>query len=138
MEFIGSLNLANISNVNSDKFIRNISDIEEFSFDIALIKNSFFNKNDLLSFRIKQEPRIEDASISFYFPDGRDPSGSINFKSVNLPLKPSGREINIETSWSFQKNNKKKYINLNLIKDKGHIKTNNIELNIIFAYQRFF
>ena len=136
--FIGSLNLANISNVNSDKFIRNISDIEEFSFDIALIKNSFFNKNDLLSFRIKQEPRIEDASISFYFPNGRDPSGSINFKSVNLPLKPSGREINIETSWSFQKNNKKSYINLNLIKDKGHIKTNNIELNIIFAHHRFF
>ena len=136
--FIGSLNLANISNVNSDKFIRNISNIEEFSFDIALIKKSLFNKNDLLSFRIKQEPRIEDARISFYFPNGRDPSGSINFKSVNLPLRPSGREINIETSWSFQKNSKKSYINLNLIKDKGHIKTNNIELNIIFAHQRFF
>ena len=136
--FIGSLNLADISNINSDKFIRNISDVEEFSFDIALIKKSFFKKNDLLSFRIKQDPRIEDAKISFYFPEGRDPSGAINFKTVNLPIKPSGREINLETSWSFQDENKKSYINLNLIRDKGHIKTNNIELNLIFAHQRFF
>jgi subtilisin family serine protease len=136
--FIGSLNLADISNINSDKFIRNISDIEEFSFDIALIKKSFFTKNDLLSFRIKQDPRIEDARISFYFPQGRDPSGMINFKSVILPIKPSGRELNLETSWSLQNNNKKSYINLNLIKDKDHIKTNNIELNLIFAHQVFF
>jgi hypothetical protein len=92
----------------------------------------------LLSFRIKQDPRIEDAKISFYFPEGRDPSGSINFKRVNLPIRPSGREINLETSWSFQDENKKSYINLNLIRDKGHIKTNNIELNFIFAHQRFF
>ena len=136
--FIGSLNFADISNINSNKFIRNISNIEEFSFDIALIKKSIFNKNDSLSFRIKQDPRIEAARISFYLPEGRDPSGSINFKSVNLPIRPSGREINLETSWSFQNDNKKSYINLNLIKDKGHIKTNNIELNLIFAYQRFF
>ena len=136
--FIGSLNLANISNINSDKFIRNISNIEEFSFDIALIKKSIFNKNDSLSFRIKQDPRVEAARISFYLPEGRDPSGSINFKSVNLPIRPSGREINLETSWSFQNDDKKSYINLNLIRDKGHIKTNNIELNLIFAYQRFF
>jgi hypothetical protein len=136
--FIGSLNLADISNINSDKFIRNISNIEEFSFDIALIKKSIFNKNDLLSFRIKQDPRVEAARISFYLPEGRDPSGSINFKSFNLPISPSGREINLETSWSFQKDNKKSYINLNLIRDKGHIKTNNIELNLIFAYQKFF
>ena len=136
--FIGSLNLADISNINSDKFLRNISDIEEFSFDVALIKKSFFKKNDLLSFRIKQDPRIEHARISFYFPEGRDPSGVINFKSVNLPIRPSGREINLETSWSFQNGNKKSYINLNLIRDKGHIKTNNVELNLIFAHQRFF
>ena len=136
--FIGSLNRADISNINSDKFIRNISDIEEFSFDIALIKKSFFKENDLLSFRIKQDPRIENAKISFYFPEGRDPSGSINFKTVNLPIRPSGREINFETSWSFQDKNKKYYINFNLIKDKAHIKTNNVELNLIFAYQRFF
>ena len=38
----------------------------------------------------------------------------------------------------LDENNKKSYINLNLIRDKGHIKTNNIELNLIFAYQRFF
>ena len=136
--FIGSLNRADISNINSDKFIRNISDIEEFSFDIALIKKSFFKENDLLSFRIKQDPRIENAKISFYFPEGRDPSGSINFKTVNLPIRPSGREINFETSWSFQDKNKKYYINFNLIKDKAHIKTNNVELNLIFAHQRFF
>ena len=135
---IGSLNLADISNIDSDKFIRNISDIKEFSFDIALIKKSFFHKNDLLSFRIKQDPRVENARISFYLPEGRDPSGTINFKSVNLPIRPSGREINLETSWSFQNDNKKFYINLNLIRDKGHIKTNNTELNLIFAHQRFF
>jgi hypothetical protein len=62
----------------------------------------------------------------------------INFKSVILPIKPSGRELNLETSWSLQNNNKKSYINLNLIKDKDHIKTNNIELNLIFAHQVFF
>ncbi len=136
--FIGSLNFANISSINSDKFIRNISDIEEFSFDIAIIKKSIFNKSDLLSFRIKQDPRIQDARISLYLPEGRDPSGAINFKSVNLPIRPSGREISLETSWSFQNDNKKSYFNLNLIKDKGHIKTNNFELNVIFAHQRFF
>ena len=47
--FIGSLNIADISNINSDKFIRNISGIEEFSFDIGLIKKSFSSSHHQLN-----------------------------------------------------------------------------------------
>ena len=138
LSFIGSINYSNSSNINSDKIIKNISGLEEFSFDFALIKKSLFYKNDFLSFRIKQDPRIEKARVSLNIPKGRNPNGVVEFKSVTLPIIPSGREINFETSWSFHRDNRKSFINLSFIDDKDHIKSKDIEINLIFAHQRFF
>ena len=138
LNFIGSINYSNSSNINSDKIIKNISGLEEFSFDFALIKKSLFYKNDFLSFRIKQDPRIEKARVSLNIPKGRNPNGVIEFQSLTLPITPSGREINFETSWSFHRDNSKSFINLSFIDDKDHIKTKDIEINLIFAHQRFF
>ena len=138
LSFIGSINYSNSSNINSDKIIKNISGLEEFSFDFALIKKSLFYKDDFLSFRIKQDPRIEKARVSLNIPKGRNPYGVVEFKSVTLPITPSGREINFETSWSFHRDNRKSFINLSFIDDKDHIKSKDIEINLMFAHQRFF
>ena len=136
--FIGSFNAVKLSDINSNNFIHNISNLTEFSFDIGLIKKSFLYKNDLLSFRIKQDPRIKDAELTLNLPRGRNYKGIINYKSVILPISPSGREINLETAWSLQKNNRRSYINLNLIKDKDHIRSNTIDVSLLFAHQIFF
>ena len=105
---------------------------------VSTVEKSLFYKNDFLSFRIKQDPRIEKARVSLNIPKGRNPNGVVEFKSVTLPITPSGREINFETSWSFHRDNRKSFINLSFIDDKDHIKSKDIEINLIFAHQRFF
>ena len=136
--FLGSFNAINLSDIKSNNFIHSISDLTEFSFDIGIIKKSFLYKNDLLSFRIKQDPRIKNAELTLHLPKGRNFKGIINYESLILPISPSGREINFETGWSYQKDNRKLFINLSLIKDKDHISSSDIDISLLFAHQIFF
>jgi hypothetical protein len=119
--------------MEADQLIQNISEILESNFDIGIFKEGLIFKNDILAFRIKQEPRIEGGNITINLPIGRTPDGIVNFDLIEIAANPSGREVFFESSWSYQKDFIKTSIALSIIKDKGHIKSKNIDTNLFIA-----
>ena len=136
--FIGTIGFARLRDISSNKFISEISGVLESNFDIGIFKEHFFLRNDVLSFRIKQDPRIEKAHVVFNFPVGRNPSGQINFNEIKIPILPSGREFLFESSWSYQKDYMKTSLSLTLIKDSEHIKRKNLDSNLLFSIRKLF
>ena len=137
-KFISSVSFASVNNVSSNRFVRNISGVIESNLDFGIFKENFFTKNDILSFRLKQEPRIEKAKITLNLPIGRTPNGEIRFSQTKFPILPSGREIIFETLWSYEKNFIKTSLSLTIIKDKGHIKQKNFDTNLLIVARKFF
>jgi hypothetical protein len=137
-KFIGTISLAKVKSISSNKFIRNISGVIESNFDIGIFKENFLIKRDILSFRLKQDPRVEKAYITFNLPTGRTPGGSIRYNEMTSPIAPSGREILFETLWSHENNYTKNSITFSFIKDEGHIKRRDIDASILFATKKSF
>ena len=136
--FISTFSLAKVNNIGSNKFIKNISGVFESNFDIGLYKENFLFKNDFLSFRLRQEPRIEKATLIFNLPNGRTPQGKIKFNEFKINTLPSGREIFFESLWSYQKTYTKTFISFSIIKDMEHIKRKNLDANLLIATRIFF
>jgi len=132
-KLISTLSLAKVGQMEADQLIQNISEILESNFDIGIFKEGLIFKNDILAFRIKQEPRIEGGNITINLPIGRTPDGIVNFDLIEIAANPSGREVFFESSWSYQKDFIKTSIALSIIKDKGHIKSKNIDTNLFIA-----
>lgn len=137
-KFISTIGLAKVKSISSNKFIRNISGVIESNFDIGIFKENFLIKGDILSFRLKQDPRVEKAYITFNLPTGRTPGGSIRYNEMTSPIAPSGREILFETLWSYENNYTKNSITLSFIKDEGHIERRDIDASILFATKKSF
>jgi hypothetical protein len=137
-KFIGTISLAKVKSISSNKFIRNISGVIESNFDIGIFKENFLIKRDILSFRLKQDPRVEKAYITFNLPTGRTPGGSIRYNEMTSPIAPSGREILFETLWSHENNYTKNSITFSFIKDEGHIERRDIDASILFATKKSF
>ena len=137
-KFFSTVSLARVNNINSNEFTSKISGVIESNFDLGIFKENFFIKSDTLSFRIKQDPRIEKADMIFNLPIGRKPNGEINFNQTKLSILPSGREILFETIWSYEKNFLKTSVSFSVIKDRENIKRSNIDTNFLIAAKKFF
>ena len=137
-KFIGTIGFARLRNISSNNFMREISGLLESNFDVGIFKENFFLRNDVLSFRIKQDPRIEKAYVVFNLPAGRSPAGKINFNEIKIPILPSGREFLLESSWSYRKDYIKTSVSLTLIKDREHIKRKNLDANLLFSIRKLF
>ncbi|MDA9904398.1 S8 family serine peptidase [Hyphomicrobiales bacterium] len=137
-KLIGTLSMAKVKSISSNKFIRNISGVIESNFDIGIFKENFLIKRDIISFRLKQDPRVEKANITFNLPVGRTPGGEIRYSEMITSIIPSGRELLFESLWSYENDYTKNSIALTLIKDEGHIGRKNIDASILFATKKFF
>ena len=137
-KLISTLSLAKVKSISSNKFIRNISGVIESNFDIGIFKENFLIKRDVISFRFKQDPRVEKAYITFNLPIGRTPGGKIRYSEMTTSIIPSGRELLFESIWSYENDYTKNSITLTLIKDEGHIGRENIDVSMLFATKKFF
>ena len=135
---ISTLSFAKVKSISSNTFVRNISGIIESNFDIGIFKENFLIKEDIISFRLRQDPRVERAEITFNLPIGRTPEGEIKFNEISNSIIPSGRELLFETLWSYEGNYTKNSIILTLIKDEGHIERKKIDTSILFAIKKSF
>ena len=135
---ISTLSFAKVKSISSNTFIRSISGVIESNFDIGVFKENFLIKEDIISFRLRQDPRVERADISFNLPMGRTPGGKIKFNKISNSIIPSGREFLFESLWSYENNYIKNSIILTLIKDEGHIKRKKIDTSILFAIKKSF
>ena len=137
-KFVSTVSLARVNNISSNYFVRNVSGVVESNFDVGIFKENFFTKNDILSFRLKQEPRIEKAEITLKLPTGRTPSGEINFYEAKFPVLPSGREIFFEALWSYEENSIKTSFSATIIKDKGNLKQKDLDIDLLIVARKFF
>ena len=137
-KFFSTVSLAKVNNINSNQFTSKISSVIESNFDLGFLKENVLIKRDIISFRIKQDPRIERADMTFNLPMGRKPNGEINFNQTKFSILPSGRELSFEAIWSYEKNFIKTSVSFSVIKDKENIKRNNFDTNFLIATKKIF
>ena len=85
---------------NETGMISAINDIRSSSFGLGYLKNSIFQKNDLLTFTIDQPIRVESGNLNLEVPVYRTKNKNVLFNSLNINLSPSGREINSKLEYS--------------------------------------
>jgi len=104
-KFFGSLYWGQTADSkNEASMISSINDIHSSSFGLGYLKNSVFQKNDLLTLTIDQPIRVESGNLNLEVPVYRTKKKNVLFNSLNINLRPSGREINskLEYSSSFK------------------------------------
>ena len=85
---------------NETGMISAINDIRSSSFGLGYLKNSIFQKNDLLTFTIDQPIRVESGNLNLEVPVYRTKKKNVLFNSLDINLSPSGREINSKLEYS--------------------------------------
>ncbi|PPR77157.1 MAG: hypothetical protein CFH01_01669, partial [Alphaproteobacteria bacterium MarineAlpha2_Bin1] len=125
LNFFGvfSENISNIPDQNKG-FISNWSKIKSNSFSLGVKKNNTIFKNDIIGISIFQPLRVYSAYADFTIPidTEKKPFGKIIYQRKRLPVSPEGRQISIETSYSW-KNKFIKLHNFTLIDfNPGHMK----------------
>ena len=90
---ISTLSFAKVKSISSNTFIRSISGVIESNFDIGVFKENFLIKEDIISFRLRQDPRVERADISFNLPMGRTPGGRLNLTKYRTQLYPQAESF---------------------------------------------
>ena len=100
-KFFGSLYWGqSIDSKNKKGMISSMDDIYSSSFGLGYLKDSIFQKGDLLTFIIDQPIRVESGTLNLDVPVYRTKQKNVLFDSLNINLRPSGREINSKIEYS--------------------------------------
>ncbi len=94
-KFFGSFYWGHSIDSKNDKgMISSIDDIQSSSFGLGYLKDSVFQKGDLITLIIDQPIRVESGTLNLDVPVYRTKQKNVLFDSLNINLQPSGREIN--------------------------------------------
>jgi hypothetical protein len=85
--------------LNGSGMIQSITKLRSSSFGIGFFRQSIFGLNDQITFTVNQPIRIESGNIAIDVPYYRTKEKEVLFNSLNLNLKPSGREINTKVEY---------------------------------------
>ena len=85
--------------LNDSGMIQSITKLRSSSFGIGFLRQSIFGLNDQITFTVNQPIRIESGNIAIDVPYYRTKEKEVLFNSLNLNLKPSGREINTKVEY---------------------------------------
>ena len=100
-KFFGSFYWGQTENSkNETGMISSINDVNSSSFGLGYLKSSIIQKNDMMTFTIDQPIRVESGIINLDVPIYRTKKKNILFNSLNIDLRPSGREINSKLEYS--------------------------------------
>ena len=100
-KFFGSLYWGqSIDSKNEKGMISSMDNIYSSSFGLGYLKDSIFQKGDLLTFIIDQPIRVESGTLNLDVPVYRTKQKNVLFDSLNINLRPSGREINSKIEYS--------------------------------------
>ena len=104
-KFFGSLYWGQTADSkNKTSMVSSMNDIHSSSFGLGYLKSSVFQTNDLLTLTVDQPIRVESGNLNLEVPVYRTKKKNVLFNSLNINLRPSGREINskLEYSSSFK------------------------------------
>ena len=100
-KLFGSMYWGTASNASNNKgMIKSISNLKSSSFGFGYIAKSIIKKNDRIIFTIDQPIRIESGELGLNVPVYRTRQKEVLFNSLEVNLRPSGREINSRLEYS--------------------------------------
>jgi len=87
--------------VAADSLIKDVSQIETYSFSAGISKNAIIDKGDKFEFIISQPLMVTGGNANVVLPVARDISGNITTASYDLSLSPSGRQVDYGAFYSM-------------------------------------
>ena len=100
--------------------VRHASALWTGSFALGLVRPD--RAGGLLGFRLSQPLRIEAGQAQLRWVSGRTPEGRVEVEEDALDLVPSGRQLDVELTWSRPWSNGRAHLAGTLTRDAGHVR----------------
>jgi len=109
LSLIGNYNIGMTkAEAGSNSFFSNVSNIVTDSFSLGAEYIGAMRSNDRLGFAVSQPLRVRNSSADLTLPTGMNNDGSIIYRSNNLSLAPTAREVDLETYYGLELTEKSK------------------------------
>lgn len=91
---------------NNDSLIAQVSRVSTFAYSLGFASKHLFNSADRLGLTVSVPARVRDGSIRLYAPVAQTDTGTLNYASQTLNLRPTAIERDYELSYatSFGRN----------------------------------
>ena len=108
------------------------------SFALGLIGQDFDRAGGRWAFRLSQPLRIEAGHVKLHWVAGRTPDGQVNIRRTAVNLEPSGRQLDLELTWSRPWTGGQQVHLAGIVShDVGHVRGEH-ELVLLGSYRRAF
>ena len=102
--------------------VRDASALWTGSFALGLVGESVDRAGGRLGFRLSQPLRIEAGRAQLRWVSGRTPDGLVTVEETALELVPSGRQMDVELSWSRPWSGGRAHLAGIVTRDAGHVR----------------
>ncbi len=130
---------AGMSHVETSRhgMVRDLSGLMASSFDVGLIGNEVDRVGGRLALRLSQPLRVEAGQARVRWVSGRTPSGDAALEEATLDLAPSGRQLDLELTWSRPWAGGEAFLAGMVSRDAGHVRGKR-EAALLMRYSRPF
>ena len=126
-------------NTNKDTLINKMDNLFSSSFAINYLNKGLVNQKDSFSITLHQPHRIETGSANIAIPAGRDKSGNLYYRNKDIPLSPSGRQLDLSMAYNYDFSLRSSIsANASIINNYNHIKDNEIHNSLSLMYNLSF
>ena len=87
--------------VRGSGIVPTISSLRTSTFDLGVIGESVLHRKDRFGIRLSQPLRIESGEAEFDWVTGRTPHREVLREKVQVPLEPSGRQLDLEFTYGL-------------------------------------
>ena len=135
--------LANFHSVLTRTTVRNsgilptVSSLRSSAFDLGFIGNSIAKQGDRFGIRLSQPLRIESGQVEFQWVTGRTPNQEVVQEKASVPLQPSGRQLDLEFTYSLPWKKGRADFAAIATHDNGH-SAGAEEFTVLMRFQRSF
>ncbi len=124
---------------NKDTLINKIDNLSSSSFAINYLNLGLINKKDSFSITLNQPHRIETGSANIAIPSGRDKSGNLYYRNKDIPLSPSGRQLDLSMAYNYNFSQRSSMsANASITNNYNHIKDNEVHNSLSLMYNLSF
>ena len=102
--------------------VRDASALWTGSFAVGLVSESVNRAGGQMGFRLSQPLRIEAGRAQLRWVSGRTPDGRVEVEEVALDLEPSGRQMDVELSYSRPVAGGQAHLAGVVTRDAGHVR----------------
>ncbi len=107
------------------------------AFALGLVGGDIHDAGGRLAFRLSQPLRVEAGRARLRWVSGRTPDGRVEVEQATLDLEPSGRQLDLEVTWSRPLAGGQAHVAAVASSDAGHARGTS-EALLLMRYKRMF